>query len=479
MEDGSSYSQYGEKKEKEKPMRLGKKEWRKDIENYFFGNLWKVGESPSPFSHRSDPNDKHPFFTIERSGKACRNVWATLRFSKEHKPPWIEPDESVRVFFPLVYLIDVPGEPVADLELEGKRFTCVAAGARGIRFSFDPVHTIDCSLAEVYGSLWKPFTWRMEIPSRALHHGLERHLEHRSVRKRKKEILAGDTGTGFVCKAQHCLRWLIRESLRMAGARNTDLRSLWPEGRTYAVCLTHETSGSLHGKWVREVVRHEEEKGIPSTWFLPGEKTRGTKSDFLDRLRSAGSEVALLGDVFKPPLAFCSDITIRHYLDRCRDFIKRWDVRGFRSAAMISSPVMRKVLGDFNLYDSSTTDLDPFYPTTPERGCGSVYPFMIYGATEIPVTLPDPEKLAALGLPPEDILDRVQKKLDWIRERGGVAVLRVCHTGNPLSLKRRSALSGWFSLYENFLEKVKEDAQAWKTTLAAVSDRCNEPVVPI
>ena len=474
MEESSPYSPYGEKKEKERPVRLGKKEWRKDIEDYFNGNLWKVGESPNPYSQRSDPGDHHPFFFIERSGKACRNVWATLRFSDVNRPSWLKKDDPVKVFLPLVYILEVPGEPVASLELDGKRFTAVAAGARGIRFSFDPVHAIDCHLAEVNGSLWRPFTWRLEIRSRALHHRMNRYLEHRTMKKRREDILAEAPGTGFIARGQDCLRWLIRESLRMAGARNTDLRPLWPEGRTCAACVTHETSAPLQGKWVKEIVRLEKEKGISSTWFIPGEGSPERQAGFLDQLMSSGSEVALLGDVFIPPMAFSSDIAFRHYLDRCRTFIERWEVRGFRSSAMLSSPIMRKVLGEFSLYDSSTTDLDPFYPTTPVRGCNSVHPFRIYGALEIPVTLADPEKLAALGLSPGEILDLWKKKLHWIKEMGGLMVFRACHTRNLLSMKRRSGLSRWMSMYRNLLDMISRDEQVWQTTLGAVSDLCKE-----
>lgn len=472
MEEGSSYTPYGDKKEKERPARFGKKEWRADLESYYFSNLWKVGESPSPYAYRADPGDHEPFFILERSGEARRNVWAALRFPAAQHPPWLEQDEAVPVFLPLVYLADVPGEPLACLELDGRRFAAVSAGGRSVRFAFDPVLAIDFHLAERNASLWQPFPWRLEVPSRVLHHGLQRHLEQRSVKRRKEEILAGVNGSGFVSKGQEALRWLIRQALGAAGARISGSRPLWSGGLTHAVCVTHEIGRAPRGRWIEETARLEREKGIPATWFLPGEKPPGRYSGFLDRLRSAGNEIALLGDVFRPPLALGSDIAIRHALDRCREFLERWHVRGFRSSVLISSPVQRKVLAEFGLYDSSTIDFDPFYPTAPERGCGSVHPFRIHGNLEIPVTLPGPENLAALGLPPAEILKQWRNKLDWIRQTGGVAVIRMRHFACPLGRGRGLRLSDWLSLYENLLEAVKEDDRAWKTTLAAVSERC-------
>ncbi len=164
-EESYPYSQYGDKKEKERPARFGSRGRRLEIEGYFFNDLWKVGESPSPYAYRVDPGDHEPFFFIERSGEARRGVWALLRFANAYRPPWLEEDEPVRVFLPSLYLLDVPGDPIASVEIEGKRYTGAAVGARGVSLSFDPVFSIDCHLAEAHCRFRKPPGLRVPLLS--------------------------------------------------------------------------------------------------------------------------------------------------------------------------------------------------------------------------------------------------------------------------------------------------------------------------
>ena len=473
IDEGNPYSQVGEKKEKEGPMRFGARGRRAEIETYYFNSLWKVGESPSPYVARSDLGDHEPFFLMERSGEVRGGVWALLRFAKEYAPSWLEDDEPVRIFIPRIYLVDVIGDPIATVEIEGRRFKSVAAGAQGARFSFDPVFSVDCCLAEAHSPVRKPLTWDPQLRSRILHYGLRRVRERSAVKRSSGNVESGKAGPWFIEKGQDALRWLIRESLRAAGAHDTSLRPLWPEARTHAVCITHEVSGPLRSGWIEDAVRLEKERGITSTWFLPGERpARGGEDDLLDRIRSYGSEIGLLGDVSGPTLAFRSDIFNRHYLDQCEKFIKRWDVRGFRSSAMMSSAILRMVLDEFDLFDSSTQDIDPFYPDVPERGCRSVHPYRINGIPEIPVTLPTADTLFTLGMTSRDVMDQWRLKLQWIKEVGGAAVFRYRHDAGLLGTGGKPGMSDRLSLYEAFLDCVQDDDNAWITTAAAVADLC-------
>ena len=473
IDEGNPYSQHGEQKEKERPMRFAGRGKRREIEGYYFNSLWKVGESPSPYVSRSDLGDHEPFFLIERSGEARRGVWALLRFAKEHAPSWLEDDVPVRVFIPHIYLGDVAGDPIAFVEIEGKRFKSVAGGAGGVRFTFDPVFSVDCCLAEAHSPVRKPQTWSPQFQSRVVHYGLRRVRERRAVKQ-----LGGNLETrkgGGIDKGQDALCWLIRESLRVAGGHNTTPRSLWPEARAHAVCITHEVSEPLRIGCIENILNLEKERGVLSTWFLSGERpVRGRNDDIIDRIRSSGNEIGLLGDVYGSMLAFRSDIFNRHYLDRCEKFIKRWDVRGFRSSAMMSSAVQRTILNEFDLFDTSTQDIDPFYPDVPERGCRSVHPYRINGIPEIPVTLPTAETLLTLGMTSREVMDLWRLKLDWIREMEGVAVFRYRHDSGLFGIGRKPDLADRLSLYKTFLDSVQNDDNAWIAPMAAVADRCRE-----
>jgi len=471
MEEGYPYSQYGDKKEKEKPVRFGGRGRRAEIEGYFFQDLWNVSESPSPYAYRIDPGDHEPFFFIERSGEVRHGVWALLRFSNAHRPHWIEEDEPIRVFLSALYLLDAPGDLIASVEIEGKRYKGAALGAKGVNFSFDPIFSIDCHLAEAYCRFRKPHTLSLPLLSRIVQQGPRRYVDQRRVKRGRRELPA-DPGSWFIAKGQDSLRWLVRTSLRAAGAREPVRKYLWPEDKTYAVCLTHEVSGPSRGRWIEEVASIEEGRGIASTWFAPGDGSSGGRADLLDRLRSHGNEVGLLGDLFGPALAVCSDIAVRRRLDRCEQFIQRWEVSGFRSSSMMSSGVLRMVLGEFDLYDSSIPDIDPFSSAATGRGCNCVHPYRINGIPEIPLTLPKPEILFALGQSPDEIMRRLGEKLQWIKEMGGVAVFSSHHRLGMFGRRSKPGPSSWLALYESFLDKIQEDKDAWITNAAAVADRC-------
>ena len=471
-EESYPYSQYGDKKEKERPARFGSRGRRLEIEGYFFNDLWKVGKSPSPYAYRVDPGDHEPFFFIERSGEARRGVWALLRFANAYRPPWLEEDEPVRVFLPGLYLSDVPGDPIASVEIEGKRYTGAAVGARGVCFSFDPVFSIDCHLAEAHCRFRKPPGLRVPLLSEIVRKGPGRSVDRRTLKQRRSELEAKDPRSWFIAKGQDSLRWLIRESLRAAGAREPVLQSLWPENKKYAVCLTHELSGTSRRRWIEEVARIEEGRGITSSWFASGARSHGGLTDSLDSVRAHGHEVGLLGDRFGPILALCSDIAVRRRLDRSEQFIRRWEVRGFRSSSTISSAILRTVLGEFELYDSSIPDIDPFSPADAGRGCNCVHPYRINGIPEVPITLPKPERLIALGQSPEEMMERWGEKIRWIKEMRGVAVFSSQHGMDLFGRRSKAAPSRWLSLYEGFLDKIQDDGDAWITTSAAVADRC-------
>jgi hypothetical protein len=79
------------------------------------------------------------------------------------------------------------------------------------------------------------------------------------------------------------------------------------------------------------------------------------------------------------------------------------------------------------LYDASTFDTDPFEPQS--DGVGTIFPFFVQGDksgkgyVELPYTLPQDFTLFILMR--EKSIDIWKKKLDWIVEQGGMALINV------------------------------------------------------
>ncbi len=101
----------------------------------------------------------------------------------------------------------------------------------------------------------------------------------------------------------------------------------------------------------------------------------------------------------------------------------KWNSVGFRSGSMHSN---LDWLHNLNIkYDASTFDTDPFEPQP--DGVKTIFPFWVSanskhsGYVEIPYTLP--QDFTLFILMNEKTIDIWRKKLDWIIEHGGMALL--------------------------------------------------------
>ncbi len=105
-----------------------------------------------------------------------------------------------------------------------------------------------------------------------------------------------------------------------------------------------------------------------------------------------------------------------------RDYLRKWSGCGFRS------PLMQHRLGWLHAlgveYDASTFDTDPFEPEP--DGARTIFPFWVPGPSgdgyvELPYSLPQDHGLFAVLQEPN--IEIWKKKLDWVAEHGGMALL--------------------------------------------------------
>jgi len=116
-----------------------------------------------------------------------------------------------------------------------------------------------------------------------------------------------------------------------------------------------------------------------------------------------------------------------------------------------------EMLHDLNIeYDASTFDTDPFEPQP--DGMGTIFPFLVPGSkgqnsyVELPYTLP--QDFLIFILMKERNIDIWKKKLDWIAENGGMALL-IAHP-NYMSFNENTCFEEYpVRYYTEFLEYVK------------------------
>ncbi len=267
------------------------------------------------------------------------------------------------------------------------------------------------------------------------------------------------------------LPWSLRMALRRISARNT-LRSSaevwpihesarqippawpgWPDGKRFAVVLTHDVEGPAGLAKCRRLMAIEKELGFRSSFNLIPEGAYRVTPEFRAELSEQGFELGVHdlrhdGKLFRSRRGFDRSAT------RINDHLREWGATGFRSGFMLRN--LEWLHGLEIGYDSSTFDTDPF-EFQPD-GAGTIFPFWIpapstsgirrgvdagelvrggaaadptaaraagagAGYVELPYTLPQDSTLFLLlrEAGPGTWL----RKLDWIAAAGGMALVNV------------------------------------------------------
>ena len=259
----------------------------------------------------------------------------------------------------------------------------------------------------------------------------------------------------------------------------------WPGGKQFALVLTHDVESQTGLDRCRELMTLESRFGCRSSFnFIPEGEYRVSPL-LIRELQQQGFEIGVHdlhhdGKLYMDRREFADKaILINRHL-------QQWGAIGFRSGFML-----RRLdwLHDLDAeYDSSTFDTDPFEPQP--DGVGTIFPFWvprpIYadprsdrpGYVELPYTLPQDSTLFLLLR--ERTIAIWKRKLDWIAQHGGMALLNV----HPDYMRFGAAGTKFPSypapLYEELLKYVKDTygERCWHALPREVAAFCREQRFP-
>ncbi|RJR26014.1 MAG: hypothetical protein C4582_02625 [Desulfobacteraceae bacterium] len=251
-------------------------------------------------------------------------------------------------------------------------------------------------------------------------------------------------------RKKHRHRWPVLESAGKSPAGWPG----WPEGKQFAFVLLHDVDTWKGHERARALASLEERFGFRSCFnFVP--EGYPVSKGLRDELRNRGFEVGVHGLTHDGKLFSKKEIFLRRAV-RINKYLKDWGAVGF------SSPSMHHKLEwmhEINMeYDISTFDTDPFEPQP--DGAGVIFPFWyqrdgsVRGFVELPYTLP--QDFTLFVLLKEKGTAIWKQKLDWIADKGGMALLDthpdyMCFTGVSPSYEEYSC-----KIYEDFLNYVKK-----------------------
>ncbi len=229
----------------------------------------------------------------------------------------------------------------------------------------------------------------------------------------------------------------------------------WPDGKRFALVLTHDVDTQPgHDKCLR-LMALEKKMGFRSAFYFVPERY-SVSPDLRQQLRRNGFEVGVHGLTHDGKL-YSSRRVFLERAEKINKYIRQWGAVGFRSPAMHHN---LEWIHDLDIdYDASTFDTDPFEPQS--DGLGTIFPQWIGngsregGYVELPYTLVQDFTLFILMGETDTSIWR--RKLDWIAEQGGMALLNTHPDYMRFSPDERSRELYPVALYQDFLKYLNAE----------------------
>jgi glycosyltransferase involved in cell wall biosynthesis len=239
----------------------------------------------------------------------------------------------------------------------------------------------------------------------------------------------------------------------------------WPQGKKFALVLTHDVESKAGLSRCGALMQLERDLGFRSSFNFVPEGNYRVPAELRQELVANGFEIGI-HDLKHDGRLFSSRRKFKGRAARINSYACEWGASGFRSGFMLRD---LDWLHDLDVqYDASTFDTDPFEPQ-PEGG-HTIFPYWVprpdgnssaEGYVELPYTLPQDSTLFLLLR--ETTPEIWMRKLDWIAEHGGMALVDVHPDYISFDGSRQTSTNYPVELYREFLTYVKTrySAEYW------------------
>jgi hypothetical protein len=228
----------------------------------------------------------------------------------------------------------------------------------------------------------------------------------------------------------------------------------WPNGKKFALVLTHDVETQKGHDKCREIMDMEEDVGLRSSFNFVPERYQ-LSSQLIKGMHKRGFEVGVHGLKHDGKLYASRKIFIERS-KKINQYLKKWNAVGFRSPAMHHN---LEWLFELNIkYDASTFDTDPFEPQS--DGINTIFPMLVKSNKqkkkyfELPYTLAQDFTLFII-LGKRDI-NIWKNKIDWIVKCNGMALLNT-HP-DYMNFNKKKLLYDEYpaEYFQSFLYYIKE-----------------------
>jgi len=278
----------------------------------------------------------------------------------------------------------------------------------------------------------------------------------------------------------------------------------WPEGKQFALVLTHDVEGRTGLARCRQLMELEMRQGFRSSFNFVPEGEYEVAGDLREELVRNGFEVGVHdlhhdGKLYQSRRGFLAKVR------RINHSLKAWGASGFRAGFMHNN---LDWLHELEIrYDASTFDTDPFEPHPDGRN--TIFPFWVPrpdrdadgnlnsnlipgtetkpsaysrqpspsvttcdGYVELPYTLPQDSTLFLVLR--ERSIGIWRHKLDWVAKHGGMVLLNTHPDYMTFDQSDRSWCHYPVTYYAELLEYVRTNYKGacWQALPREVADYC-------
>ena len=216
-------------------------------------------------------------------------------------------------------------------------------------------------------------------------------------------------------------RWRNKWPIPVENFQNPNPWEGWPDGKKFALVLTHDVETERGQNRCLSLMKIEEELGFVSSFNFVPERYE-VSSIVRNEIVRKGFEVAV-HDLKHDGKLYSSKENFLESAERINGYLKAWEAVGFRAGAMHNNFEWNHAL-DVE-YNASTFDFDPFEPQP--GGVKTIFPFWVRkdgtkrGYVSLPYTLAQDFTLFVLLR--EKNISIWKKKLDWVASHGGMVLL--------------------------------------------------------
>jgi peptidoglycan/xylan/chitin deacetylase (PgdA/CDA1 family) len=320
-----------------------------------------------------------------------------------------------------------------------------------VELAFDPDAAVAALSEKAAYTAGRPLAARMPFSYRRMPAPVRNVIRNAMTRRRAAEVDSG--WPSWPCEPSVEALRAVYLAARRALEPGLEPLPFWPDGRQFAIAITHDVDSAAGLERSRALAAMEAARGRRACYFVVGLDYPLDPAAMAD-LHAAGAEIGLHGPHHNNRIAFQDPEVSVSELDACVEAISEHQMRGFRSPSMLRTQRLYGLLADRFVYDSSMPDTG----LLPARnGCATVFPLERQPSV-LPLTLAPDGQLLGSGLSPDAVLAAWIAKAEWIADLGGVAVhLTHPEVGFSADAPMRAA-------HERFLDWVAEREDAWCAT---------------